>query len=220
MANVLITGANRGIGLALTQQFIKRNDTVFAVCRHPSPELEKSGATIISGVNMTEPAGFQRVQEALGKNTIDILINNAGVLGNETINDMDCNRMMYQFQVNALAPVVFTQFLLSQLAQHAKIVMITSRMGSMADNGSGGYYGYRMSKAALNAGAVSLANDLKASGFSVAILHPGFVQTDMVGGAGDVSAEQSAQGLVERIDQLSIDNTGTFWHANGDVLPW
>ncbi|WP_438863656.1 SDR family oxidoreductase [Neptunicella sp.] len=220
MANVLITGANRGIGLALTKQLSQRGDKVWAVCRHSSGELDKSAATIIDGVNMAEPLTYDKISSALSKQKIDLLINNAGVLGTETLSDMDANRIMYQFQVNSLAPILFTQTLLPCLAEKAKVAMITSRMGSMTDNASGGYYGYRMSKAALNAGAVSLAKDLKAQGIAVAILHPGFVQTDMVGGAGDITAEVAAQQLISRIDELNLQTSGQFQHANGESLPW
>ncbi|WP_416308599.1 SDR family oxidoreductase [Neptunicella sp. SCSIO 80796] len=220
MANVLITGANRGIGLALTQQLIQRGDKVWAACRHSSPELDKSGATVIEGVNMADPLTYDKIKTLFSKHKIDVLINNAGVLGAETLDDMDANRIMYQFQVNSLAPVLLTQYLLPVLAAQAKVAMITSRMGSMSDNASGGYYGYRMSKAALNAGSVSLAKDLKQQGIAVAILHPGFVQTDMVGGAGDISAEVAATQLIGRIDELNLDNSGQFLHANGESLPW
>ncbi len=100
------------------------------------------------------------------------------------------------------------------------IRLITSRMGSIADNTSGGYYGYRMSKAALNAAGVSLAHDLKSRGIAVAILHPGFVQTDMTRGGGNVSPESAATRLAERLDELDLDNSGAFWHAEGEILPW
>ncbi|MDN4501221.1 SDR family oxidoreductase [Alteromonadaceae bacterium BrNp21-10] len=220
MANVLITGANRGIGLALSKAYIARGDKVWGVCRQSSHALEQSGAHEIEAVNMAEPASFKRVVTALGDNKIDLLINNAGVLATELLSSLSPESIQYQFQINALAPILFSQTLLAQLNPQAKIAVITSRMGSMADNGSGGYYGYRMSKAALNAGAVSLARDLEPQGHAVAILHPGFVQTDMVGGAGDVTASESAVNLMARIDGLTMANTGTFWHANGEVLPW
>jgi NAD(P)-dependent dehydrogenase (short-subunit alcohol dehydrogenase family) len=106
------------------------------------------------------------------------------------------------------------------LVDGSKIAAITSRMGSIADNGSGGYYGYRMSKAALNAAAVSLSRDLRLSGIAVAILHPGFVRTEMTGGNGNITADESARLLIERIDGLSMATSGTFWHASGEVLPW
>jgi len=151
---------------------------------------------------------------------IDLLINNAGVLGRETIDDWDPNTIDYQFRVNALGPLLVTQVLLPSMNSASKIAMITSRMGSMEDNGSGGYYGYRMSKAALNAVGVSLANDLRPKGIAVGLFHPGFVQTEMVNGHGDIDADTSAGLLVMRIDELTIENTGRFIHSNGEVLPW
>ena len=122
--------------------------------------------------------------------------------------------------VNAFAPILLTQDLQAHLAGPCKLAFITSRMGSVADNGSGGYYGYRMSKAALNAGAKSLAIDLAPQGAAVAILHPGFVRTRMTGGNGQLEPAESARMLIARIDALDAANSGTFWHANGDVLPW
>jgi NAD(P)-dependent dehydrogenase (short-subunit alcohol dehydrogenase family) len=113
-----------------------------------------------------------------------------------------------------------TEALLGNLTADAKIAFITSRMGSIADNSSGGYYGYRMSKAALNAAATSLALDLKPRGIAVAILHPGYVQTAMVNFGGDISAEESAQRLSKRIEGLTLENSGNFWHSNGETLPW
>jgi NAD(P)-dependent dehydrogenase (short-subunit alcohol dehydrogenase family) len=98
--------------------------------------------------------------------------------------------------------------------------MITSRMGSIADNTSGGRYGYRMSKAALNIASVSLAHDLKHLGISVGIIHPGLVGTEMIGGYGDISPDQAAESIAKRIEELNLENSGTFWHSNGEILPW
>ncbi|GAB3015329.1 hypothetical protein GCM10027098_07220 [Bowmanella dokdonensis] len=151
---------------------------------------------------------------------IDVLINNAGVLGREDFDNPDPASIEHQFRVNALGPLLVTQHLSSNLSKGARVAMITSRMGSMADNGSGGYYGYRMSKAALNAAGVSMARDLAGRGIAVALLHPGYVQTEMVNHGGDVSAEDAAAGLIKRIDALGPDNSGSFWHANGESLPW
>lgn len=125
-----------------------------------------------------------------------------------------------QFAVNAIAPLRVTRALLGNLTSGSKVALITSRMGSIADNDSGGYYGYRMSKAALNAAGKSLANDLQGPGIAVAILHPGMVATRMIGFNSDVSPAQAAAGIAARIDELTLENSGTFWHANGDVLPW
>ena len=122
--------------------------------------------------------------------------------------------------MNALAPLRVTEALLPNLKEGSKVAMITSRMGSIADNGSGSRYGYRMSKAALNAAGKSLSLDLKDQGISVVLLHPGFVQTDMVNHAGDIPAETAAERLIQRIDELSLDTTGQFFHSNGEGLPW
>jgi len=217
---ILITGANRGIGLALTEIYLQRGDKVIAVCRETTDELSKTGATIIENIDVTDAANVKTLQLAMQGKSIDILINNAGIFKNETLEAMDFDNVAEQLSINAIAPLRITTALLDNLPAGSKIGLITSRMGSIADNSSGGYYGYRMSKAALNAAGKSLANDLKARDISVAILHPGFVSTRMVGFNGEVTPEHSAQGLVARLDALNIATTGTFWHANGEVLPW
>ena len=129
--------------------------------------------------------------------------------------------MRRQFEVNALAPLRLTQALLGQLQAGSKLILMTSRMGSIDDNSSGGSYGYRMSKVALNMAGRSLAIDLRPRGIAVAILHPGLVRTRMVNfNAQGISPEQAVRGLLQRIDALTMETSGTFWHANGDVLPW
>ncbi|BCO19249.1 short-chain dehydrogenase [Alteromonas sp. KC3] len=218
--NVVITGGNRGIGLALTKQYKARGAKVFATCRNSCDELNSAGVTIVKGVDVSQPDTLAEKLAPLMDINIDILINNAGVLGRENIEDWDPNTIDYQFRVNALGPLLVTQTLLPRLAEQSKVALISSRMGSMEDNGSGGYYGYRMSKAALNAAGVSMANDLRPKGIAVGVFHPGFVQTEMVNGAGDIDADTCAERLVARIDELNIENAGRFIHSNGDVLPW
>lgn len=218
--NVVITGGNRGIGLALTKQYKARGAKVFATCRNSCDELNRAGVNIISGVDVSKPDTLGEKLAPLMEVKIDLLINNAGVLGREGIDDWDPNTIDYQFRVNALGPLLVTQTLLPCMTGNSKIALITSRMGSMQDNGSGGYYGYRMSKAALNAAGVSMANDLKPKGIAVGLFHPGFVQTEMVNGAGDIDADTCAERLAARIDELNMDNTGRFIHSNGEVLPW
>ena len=115
---------------------------------------------------------------------------------------------------------MITSRLLPHLHTGAKVVIVTSRMGSVADNTSGGMYGYRMSKAAVNMAGMSLSRDLKGKGIAVALLHPGYVRTDMTGGNGFISAEESARGLITQIERLDIQTTGSFWHCNGEELPW
>ncbi|WP_228344513.1 SDR family oxidoreductase [Venatoribacter cucullus] len=223
MANVLITGANRGIGLELAKLYAARGDAVTGVCRETSDELEDIADQVISGIDLTEPGAMDAVvtiTEQLLEGPLDILINNAGVFTNETLDAMDFDRIRTQLEINALVPLELTVALLPLMAEGSKIANITSRMGSIADNGSGAYYGYRASKAALNALGKSLALDLKPRGIAVAQLHPGFVQTRMVGFNGDITPAQAAAGLAARIDELNLDNTGGFWHSNGQPLPW
>lgn len=220
MATVLITGANRGIGLAFTQHYLAAGHHVIAVCRQPSEELLNSNASIIKGIDVSEASSMALLSEAIADQTIDILINNAGIFQNETVVDMNFEQIERQFHVNAVAPLRVVDALHDKMPAGSKIALITSRMGSIADNGSGAYYGYRMSKAALNAAGKSLAHDLKIRGISVAILHPGMVSTAMIGYAGDVTPEQAVKGLSARIEALNLANSGTFWHANGDTLPW
>lgn len=218
--SVVITGANRGIGLSLVKQYTARGDKVYAVCRSPSEELSKTGAKIVDQVDVNDPRGIEHLVQALHSVQIDILINNAGILRVESLGSLDRDTIRDQFNTNALAPLAVTEALLPAMTQGSKVAMITSRMGSMEDNSGGGYYGYRMSKAALNAAAKSLSLDLKPRGIAVAVLHPGFVATDMVGGNGDISPDEAAERLVKRIDEVTLQNTGTFWHSNGDLLPW
>lgn len=217
---VVITGANRGIGLALAHEYLKRDCRVIGLCRTTSDELAASGARVIEGVNVVQPESVHSALELLQGMKVDILVNNAGVFEKEKLGAIDYNAVLRQFAVNALGPLRVTEALLNNLGPGSKVAMITSRMGSIADNGSGDYYGYRMSKAALNAAGVSLARDLHARGIAVALLHPGFVKTRMVDYAGDVTPETAASRLVQRIDELNLDNSGGFWHANGERLPW
>lgn len=217
---IVITGANRGIGLSFTNLFLKRGDRVFAVCRQASPALADSGADIIEGVDVTDAEGITKLKGALKGISIDWLINNAGILRDEQLGHLDADSIRTQFETNALAPLLITEALMDNLAEEAKVALITSRMGSIADNTSGGRYGYRMSKAALNAAGKSLSVDLKSRGVALAILHPGLVGTDMIGGHGDITPDQAAERLTQRIDELTLDTTGTFWHSNGEVLPW
>lgn len=221
MATVLITGSNRGIGLELTRQLAARGDTVLAACRSASDELRAvDGVTILEEVDVADADSVAGLADRVSGERIDLLINNAGVLSGESLDELDEDRIRRQFEVNALGPLRVTAALRERLAQGGKVAIVTSRMGSIADNGSGGAYGYRMSKAAVNAAGKSLSHDLRGQGVSVALLHPGWVQTDMTGGRGHVGPAESARGLIERIDGLNLENSGSFWHMNGEELPW
>jgi len=223
MNTALITGAAGGIGRELARQLAARGTTVIAACRKPSAELAQLPVRVEGGIDIATEAGCAALAARVSGVPLDLIIHNAGVLSNESLDALDDDAVAgirRQFEVNALAPLRLTALLAPQLTRGAKLVLITSRMGSMADNTSGGYYGYRMSKAALNAAGRSLAHDLAPRGVAVAILHPGFVQTAMTGGLGDVDAATAAQNLLARIDELTPATSGRFLHANGSPLPW
>ncbi len=220
MAISVVTGSNRGIGLALCQQLAARGGTVLAACRESSAELAALRVEVVSEVDISTERGTDVLKRAVGERPIELLINNAGKLDNETLGALDFASIRRQFEVNALGPLRITEALLERLTVGAKVALITSRMGSVQDNSSGAYYGYRMSKAALNMAGKSLALDLNARGVAVAMLHPGFVRTEMTGLGGGIEPGEAARGLLERIDALTLANSGSFWHMNGERLPW
>ncbi|HEX9208607.1 MAG TPA: SDR family oxidoreductase [Steroidobacteraceae bacterium] len=220
MGIAVVTGANRGIGLELVRQLRQRGEHVIAVCRQGSVALDALGVRVEAGCDVTDAAARDDLARRLGGAIIDLLVHNAGVLVEDSLDRIDPADVRRQFEINALAPLFLTRALLPNLKRGSRVVLITSRMGSMADNGSGGYYGYRMSKAALNAAGVSLAVDLKPRGIAVGILHPGAVRTDMTGGHGMIEPEESVRGLLQRMDGLSLETSGHFLHQNGDRLPW
>jgi NAD(P)-dependent dehydrogenase (short-subunit alcohol dehydrogenase family) len=217
---VVITGANRGIGLEMARQWHERGERVIAVCRQASEALQALGVEVIEGIDVARGEDINRLAERLEGVRIDLLYNNAGILLDENLQDMNFATMEQQFEVNTLGPLNVTHALLPNMGEGGKVGLMTSRMGSIADNDSGGRYGYRMSKAALNAAGKSLSVDLKPRGIAVAILHPGFVRTEMTGHNGQIDPPEAAERLIRRMDELDLENTGTFWHSDGSVLPW
>ena len=221
MATVLVTGANRGIGLEYCRQLQARGDQVIAVCRHPSPELEALGVRIEAAIELTSEVALAELVQRLAGLPLDGVILNAGILQSMGLEDLDAAGIRRQFEVNALAPLLLARALVEQMPRGAKLALMTSRMGSIADNSSGGSYGYRMAKVALNIAGRSLAIDLKARGIAVAILHPGLVRTRMIAfNPQGISPAESVRGLLARIDALTLETSGSFWHANGELLPW
>ena len=221
MATYLVTGANRGLGLEYSRQLQARGDQVIAVCRTASPELEALGVPIEAGIDLASEAAIAELVTRLQGVPLDGLILNAGILQSMGLEDLDAEAIRRQFEVNALAPLLLVRALLEQLPRGAKVALMTSRMGSIEDNSSGGSYGYRMSKVALNIAGNSLAIDLQPRGIAVAILHPGLVRTRMIAfNPQGISPAESVRGLLARIDALTLETSGTFWHANGQVLPW
>ena len=219
MRTTLITGCNRGIGLQLAVQLRDRGDNVIGVCRTASPELKALGIRIIDGIDVSDGDSVHKLKAALDDEPLDILINNAGILLRDAFGEIDYDAMLRQYEVNALGPLRVTEALADNLHQGSKVAIVSSRVGSIDDNGSGGNWGYRASKTAVNMIGTNLMHELKPRGVAVALLHPGLVATDMTGQQG-ISAADSARGLIERINELNLENTGGFWHAEGYVLPW
>jgi NAD(P)-dependent dehydrogenase (short-subunit alcohol dehydrogenase family) len=219
MSTILITGCNRGIGLEVCRQYHARGDKVIAVCRHASDELNAIGVRVMTGVDVTEDEDVNKLAKALNGESIDVLLNNAGVLHRDTFETVNYDDMLEQYRVNTIGPLRVTRALRSNLKKGSKVGIVTSRVGSIEDNASGDYYGYRSSKTAANMVGKNLHHDLSPHGIAVALLHPGYVATDMTGGTG-VSPVDSATGLIARLDELNLGNSGSFWHAEGYLLPW
>ena len=217
---VLIIGANRGIGLSLAKRLKALGRQVIATCRSSSPALDGLGVRVEAGVEVTSDESVAALAQRLEGMVLDEVICNAGILHEDDLDGLHLDDVGKQIDVNALGPLRVVKALHGNIRRGGKLALITSRMGSIGDNGSGGYYGYRMSKAALNAAGMSMARDLRGAGIAVAILHPGAVRTDMTAGGGNVAPDDAAKQLCDRLDALNLETTGTFWHANGQVLPW
>jgi NAD(P)-dependent dehydrogenase (short-subunit alcohol dehydrogenase family) len=223
MKTVLVTGANRGIGLALCHAYARDGWSVIAVCRHSNPTLEAIPNTQIeAGIDVTCSQSLATLQAHLADRAIDVLINNAGLLAKTQLANIELELQSYrdQFEVNTLAPLRVTNALLACLVSGSKVIIITSRMGSIADNTSGGHYAYRISKSGVNSAGRSLALELAPKGIAVGLLHPGYVKTDMTGQTGQIDSAMAAEQLKARIEALDLIGTGSFWHVNGDTLPW
>ena len=219
MTTTLVTGCNRGIGLQLVTQLKARGNDVIGVCRTSNAELDALGIRVISGIDVSDGKSVSQLATQIGDEPIDILINNAGILRRDSFGSLDYDEMLDQYRVNALGPLRVTEALAGNLKDGAKVAIVSSRVGSIEDNGSGGNWGYRASKTAVNMIGTNLMHELKPRGIAVALLHPGLVATDMTSRQG-VSPEDSARGLLQRIDELNLENSGGFWHAEGYELPW
>lgn len=230
-ATVLITGANRGIGLEFVRQYLGAGHVVIATCRNPDNATELGALTEEAGkqarvlqLDVSDARSIATFSAALGDKAIDLLINNAGVYGpkGKGISALDSDAWLKVFATNSIAPLQITAALLGNLkaAHTAKVVVISSKMGSIADNSSGGAYIYRSSKAALNAAMASAAIDLSDAGISVGVLHPGWVETDMGGANALIDVRTSVAGMRKVIDQLDLSSSGTFLSYDGQTIPW
>lgn len=227
MATWVIMGADRGIGAAMCTQIAARGDTAIAACFGEAPELAAKGVEVASGIDITKDAAVEKLARQIGVRTVDVLVHNAGLVIERRFGEFDFDAFHKEFDVNTLGPLRVTQALLPRMGQGGKIGLVTSRVGSLSENGSGGLYGYRISKAAANMAGINLSHELKPRGIAVMCLHPGSVRTQMTAGLTDqatvgmlVEPEVAAKGLIARLDELSLETTGTFRHANGQALPW
>ena len=220
MSVFLVTGANRGIGLEYCRQLKSRGETVVAVCREASDELRGLDVRIEQVPDLSQQQSISDLVARLNGLEINAAILNAGINHVMDLNSLDPVSIRQQFDVNALAPLLLANALIPSMSSGGKFLFMSSRMGSIQDNSSGGEYGYRMSKAALNSAVKSLSIDLKDQGISVGVLHPGMVQTRMNLTSDGIPPEEAVANLLKRVDQLSLQTTGTFWHADGTVLPW
>lgn len=219
MARVLITGAETGLGLALTRAFTDAGDSVVVLCRESSAELDALAPEIHEGIDVTNAAAIYRAAAEMGDTEIDVLINNAGIMIEDDIDGIDIAAVRAQIEVNALAPLSVVLAFRRRLRRGSKVINISSRLGSIGDNSSGDDYGYRMSKAAQNMLTANLAIELGKEDVVVTAVHPGIVATGMNGGNGSPPDEVAAD-LKTVIDRIGSAQSGCFLDRNGGPLPW
>jgi NAD(P)-dependent dehydrogenase (short-subunit alcohol dehydrogenase family) len=231
MKTVLITGANRGIGLEHVRRFVERGIQILAAVRSPTDagELREladaPGSTIkILPYDAADPAAPAGLKAALGDTSIDLLFANAGVMGDrkQSFGSVDVEEVLHLVRVNSLAPLKLAEALADNVANSANklIALQSSQMGSIGDNSSSGYYAYRVSKAALNMVAKSMSNDLRSRGVITVALHPGWVQTRMGGAGAPVTVAQCVAGQQALFDRLKLSDSGHFFNYDGRELPW
>lgn len=220
MTTYAICGANRGIGLELARQISERGNKVIALCRQPSEALQQLDVEVLEGVDVGDRESVQQAAKKLTGRAIDVLVHVSGILISDDLYSIDEDVVRESFEINTLGPLRVIYELLPNMHDRSKIFILSSRVGSLADNSSGGNYAYRISKTAVNMLGVNLSVDLKSKGISVILLHPGYVKTEMTQGNGLVEADESAAGLIARMDELGLEQTGTFWHMDGSQLPW
>lgn len=230
MTNILITGANRGIGLEFVNQYINREDRVIATCRNMDNAEELKSLQMLHAdlsvleLDVSSTESVRTFMSELGSQAVDIFINNAGVYGprNAGFGSVSAKEWLEVLKVNTLAPLLLTQALLNNLrsGKDKKLIYITSKMGSIEDNGSGGSYIYRSSKTALNQVVKSIAIDLMEEEFTAIVVHPGWVLTDMGGPNALIDAETSVSGMTRLIDNLERKDSGGFFNYDGSTVPW
>lgn len=229
--NILVTGANRGIGLEVVRYAMEQGWRVFACCRNPhnadnlfNVAKLSNGKVSVHIADMEELGTLQALSYELRNDSIDILINNAGVYGADKnkFGSVDVASWMQAFQVNSIAPLKLVEAISAQLCMSERkiIACVSSKMASMTDNGYGNSYIYRSSKAALNAVVKSLSIDLREQGVIAVALHPGWVKTDMGGPNAEITARESVEQIFHNLLNLSIEDSGRFIDIDGSDIPW
>lgn len=229
METTLITGANRGIGLAFARHYAGAGWNVLAGCRSPgdAPQLAElstrhPGRVTVFPIDVTDAASIAAAARAAGDRPIDLLLNNAGVTARqETLDGLDFDAWRHVLDVNTLGPVRVAAAFLDQVARSGRrlVVTVTSRMGSLTEDGTG-YYAYRSSKAAVNMAMRCLAHDARGRGVAVVVVHPGWVRTDMGGEQAPLTPEQSVASLARAIDRFGMAESGGFFDHDGSTIPW
>ena len=226
MINVFITGSNRGLGLEFVKQYLTLGHHVYATCRDPKDaqelnQIEDKNLEILK-LDVSNPKDIQAIKSQLGNKPIDILINNAGIWRGSAIGSINEQDWLDSFSVNTIAPIKTAEALLDNIKSGhlKKIVSITSKMGSIDDNTSGGSYIYRSSKSALNSAMQSLRHDLSGHDIATLTLHPGWVRTDMGGSGAWIDVEESVSGMIQVINNLSLKNSGQYLDYAGKSINW
>ncbi len=227
--NLVITGANRGIGLELVRQYLERGDIVHAGVREPAKATELAalaeragGRLHVAACDVADETSVRAFAAAV-PGPVHLLVNNAGMrLRPDGLEDLDADALLRTFRVNAVGPLLLTRALLPRLreAKGAKVASLGSGLGSIADNTSGDAYGYRMSKAALSMATRSLAQDLRADDILAVVVSPGWVKTDMGGPEAPLSVSESTAGLIALLDGLTPEQSGGFFDYRGERLAW
>lgn len=230
MATILVTGANRGLGIEFVEQYLNEGNEVIATYRNENSSMdlikmgnERSNLKLLQ-LDVSSNKSLNSFAENLGDSPIDIFINNAGVYGprNSSFGNLDEENWIPAIKINAIAPILLTQLIIKNIRSGAdkKLIFISSKMGSIDDNKGGGAYVYRSSKTALNAVVKSLSVDLENEGMTVALIHPGWVKTDMGGPNALIDKDTSVRGMTEVISNLDISSTGNFYNYDGSIIPW
>lgn len=223
MSNIVIVGADRGIGAAMANAYQRRGDAVIAACLEGGTELDDD-VRAIPDIDVTSDVAVGRLADALTDHPIDVLVHVAGRGSFDRWGEFDYAQLLADYDLNALGPLRVVCALEANLQPGGKVGIVTSRMGSIGDNGSGGMYGYRMSKAAANMLGMNLYHQLAPRGVRVLLLHPGTVATAMTKGAPNwdeyTKPAEAAAGLVAQLDRLGPDTPPEFRHADGTLLPW